>query len=177
MMESLSTFVGTDMSDVDRYVLKQGSTMASGAFFLLLSNAMAKQRFDVNCPICSQCPCIVFAQVCRREGKDLLSFIERLAGTSKLKIAAEEAQEALDDLREKVQRFEVQMSESLNERKQLQPQVMMYNIVSYPYGSSISTFQPTCLGDFLRFNMNASQSLMFISPLALCRARINRTFI
>lgn len=42
MMESLSAFVGTDMSDVDRYVLKQGSTMASGAFFLLLSNAMAK---------------------------------------------------------------------------------------------------------------------------------------
>ena len=28
-MEALSSFVGSDMADVDRYVLKQGSTMAS----------------------------------------------------------------------------------------------------------------------------------------------------
>lgn len=27
MMETLSAFVGADMNDVDRYVLKQGSTM------------------------------------------------------------------------------------------------------------------------------------------------------
>lgn len=29
MMETLSEFVGADMSDVDSYVLKQGSTMVS----------------------------------------------------------------------------------------------------------------------------------------------------
>lgn len=28
-MKALSEFVGADMSDVDRYVLKQGSTMVS----------------------------------------------------------------------------------------------------------------------------------------------------
>lgn len=31
MMQSLNDFVGVDMGDVDRYVLKQGSTMVSGA--------------------------------------------------------------------------------------------------------------------------------------------------
>lgn len=29
MMQALNAFVGVDMGDVDRYVLKQGSTMVS----------------------------------------------------------------------------------------------------------------------------------------------------
>ena len=61
-------------------------------------------------------------QVCRREGKELLSFIERLAGTSRLKIESEDVQNALNDAREEVQRVEIQATESLHERRQLQPQ-------------------------------------------------------
>ncbi|CAM9477216.1 unnamed protein product, partial [Pylaiella littoralis] len=87
MMQVLNAFVGADMGDVDRYVLKQGSTM-----------------------------------VCRREGKELLSFIERLAGTAKLKAETEEVQIALDDLREQALGLEADVQTSLRTRKQLQPQ-------------------------------------------------------
>lgn len=62
-------------------------------------------------------------QVCRRGGKELLSFIERLAGTAKLKTETEEAQTALDDLREDSLSVEMQVSGSVQKRKELQAQV------------------------------------------------------
>lgn len=64
----------------------------------------------------------IFGQVCRREGKELLSFIERLAGTAKLKAETEEVQIALDDLREQALGLEADVQTSLRTRKQLQPQ-------------------------------------------------------
>lgn len=74
----------------------------------------------------SVCICLVFVvgQICRREGKELLSFIERLAGTAKLKTEAEEAQAALDDLRECALDLEMHATECLQRRKQLQPQAI-----------------------------------------------------
>ncbi|CAM9141448.1 unnamed protein product [Scytosiphon promiscuus] len=88
MMQELNDFVGADMGQVDRYVLKQGSTM-----------------------------------MCRREGKELLSFIERLAGTEKLKAEAEEVQASLDDKREEVLNLEADVQASAYARTGLQPQV------------------------------------------------------
>ncbi|CAM9383158.1 unnamed protein product [Ectocarpus sp. 12 AP-2014] len=88
MMQALNAFVGADMGDVDRYLLKQGSTM-----------------------------------VCRRDGKELLSFIERLAGTTQLKTQAEQVQNDLDDLREEALSLEVDVQSSVHARKGLQPQV------------------------------------------------------
>ncbi|CAM9221599.1 unnamed protein product [Ectocarpus sp. 8 AP-2014] len=88
MMQALNAFVGADMGDVDRYLLKQGSTM-----------------------------------VCRRDGKELLSFIERLAGTTQLKTQAEQVQTNLDDLREDTLSLEVDVQSSAHARKGLQPQV------------------------------------------------------
>lgn len=69
-------------------------------------------------------PCYVLFsdKVCLREGKELLSFIERLAGTTGLKTMTEEAHAALDDLREEVLSLEVEVSESRHRRNQLQPQ-------------------------------------------------------
>lgn len=42
MMKALSDFVGADMSDVDRYVLKQGSTMVgeSAACCMMLESKL-----------------------------------------------------------------------------------------------------------------------------------------
>ncbi|CAM9206635.1 unnamed protein product, partial [Hapterophycus canaliculatus] len=91
MMQKLNAFVGADMGDVDRYVLKQGSTM-----------------------------------VCRREGKELLSFIERLAGTAKLKADAEEVQTALDTNREEALSLQADVQASTFARKELQPQVQAF---------------------------------------------------
>lgn len=61
--------------------------------------------------------------MCRRDGKDLLEFIERLAGTGGLKTETEEVQTALDDLREEALGFEDDVQASLHTRKKLQPQV------------------------------------------------------
>lgn len=61
-------------------------------------------------------------QVCRREGKELLSFIERLAGTAKLKEETEKVHDTLDDSREEALSLELQETETLQRRKQLQPQ-------------------------------------------------------
>eukprot|EP00752_Nemacystus_decipiens_P016359 g14628.t2 len=88
MMQTLNDFVGADMGEVDRYVLKQGSTM-----------------------------------VCRRDGKELLEFIERLAGTAGLKTETEEAQTALDDLRQEALGLEDDIQASRHARNKLQPQV------------------------------------------------------
>ncbi|CAM9320053.1 unnamed protein product, partial [Discosporangium mesarthrocarpum] len=87
MMETLTSFVGVDMSDVDAYVLKQGSTM-----------------------------------VCRRGGKELLSFLERLAGTSTLKDEIEESERLLVERRLSVLRLEESVEETVRGRKKLQPQ-------------------------------------------------------
>lgn len=63
-------------------------------------------------------------KVCRREGIELLSFIENLQdGTVNLRIQAEEAQTALNDLRGKSLSLELQVTESRQYRRQLQPQV------------------------------------------------------
>ncbi|CAN0109581.1 unnamed protein product, partial [Ectocarpus sp. 12 AP-2014] len=88
MMQALNAFVGADVGDVDRYLLKQGSTM-----------------------------------VCRRDGKELLSFIERLAGTTQLKTQTEQVQTDLDELREEALSLEVDVQSSAYARKGLQPQV------------------------------------------------------
>lgn len=61
-------------------------------------------------------------KVCLREGKELLSFIERLAGTTELKMMTEEAQTALDELREEVLSLEAEVTESRHRRNQLQTQ-------------------------------------------------------
>lgn len=49
--------------------------------------------------------------------------MERLSGTAKLKIEAEEAQAALDILREEALSLELELAQSLRERKQIQPHV------------------------------------------------------
>lgn len=51
-----------------------------------------------------------------------MSFIERLAGTAKLKEETEKVQDTLDDSREEALSLEVQETETLQKRKQLQPQ-------------------------------------------------------
>lgn len=66
---------------------------------------------------------MIFYQVCRREGKELLSFIERLAGTAKLQAETEELQNALDEMREEALNLEGEVQTSLRTRMQLQPQV------------------------------------------------------
>lgn len=74
-----------------------------------------------------------FTQMCRRGGKELLSFIERLAGTSKLKAEAEEAQTALDDNREEALSLETDVQESAHARRVLQPQVREKGcVIGYP---------------------------------------------
>ncbi len=61
-------------------------------------------------------------QVCRRGGKELLEFIERLAGTASLKTETEEVQTDLDDRREEALGLEGEVQAALLSRKQLQPQ-------------------------------------------------------
>lgn len=62
-------------------------------------------------------------QVCRRDGKELLEFLERLAGTAGLKTETEEVQTALDDLREEALGLENDVQASLHARQKLQSQV------------------------------------------------------
>lgn len=61
--------------------------------------------------------------MCRRGGKELLEFIERLAGTAGLKMETEEVQTVLDDLREEALGLENDVQASLHARRKLQPQV------------------------------------------------------
>lgn len=60
--------------------------------------------------------------MCRRGGKELLEFIERLAGTASLKTETEEIQSDLDDRREEALGLEGEVQAALQARKQLQPQ-------------------------------------------------------
>lgn len=68
-------------------------------------------------------------QVCRRDGKELLEFIERLAGTASMKAETEEVQTALDDLREEALGLENDARAFLHARKKLQSQVGAYRRV------------------------------------------------
>eukprot|EP00903_Cladosiphon_okamuranus_P005634 g5600.t1 len=120
MMQTLNEFVGADMGDVDRYVLKQGSTM-----------------------------------VCRRDGKELLEFIERLAGTAGLKTETEKLQTSLDDLREEAMSLEDDLHASLHARKKLQSQVDAF----FTYQRNVAELQQEKTGLWLR-------------KLALLRVRI-----
>lgn len=51
MMKALSDFVGADMSDVDRYVLKQGSTMVSktNTYYMLYAVGTAIAHIHAVC--------------------------------------------------------------------------------------------------------------------------------
>lgn len=85
----------------------------------------ANESNRTTCFLSNGCPStFLFAEkVCLREGKELLSFIERLAGTTELKTMTEEVHTSLDDLREEVLSLEVEVTESRHRRSQLQPQV------------------------------------------------------
>lgn len=132
MMATLSAFVGFNMYQTDRYVLKQGSTMVSAvALDGVLASILCQSILEIKMRRKPKCMCRSVAhpgfgasQICRREGVELLSFIENLQDeTADLKTKAEAAQTALDDLREESLSLELQVAETCQSRRQLQPQV------------------------------------------------------